>query len=153
MHIDASKSLAELTGVDWGPPPQQASSLVQERYVWHRMPLAALPAQALIRFIKCGIDTKIVLPFAISCVEANQDQLDLLHAILGEDDFPWGRNPDLLQRVRRCIDQAISDLNQWDGTPEILQEANHELYLLYRVWMRIELKLSSIPWEINTSNS
>jgi hypothetical protein len=42
--IDTSKSLAELTGVDWGLAPADAGTLVRERHEIRRTPIRKLTA-------------------------------------------------------------------------------------------------------------
>src|SRR3954453_6880900 len=54
--IDTAKSLAELTGVDWGVAPAAVGTVVRERHEMHRTPVRDLPHTAIVRFLHIGCD-------------------------------------------------------------------------------------------------
>src|SRR4051812_42220890 len=64
-HIDSRKTLAELTGADWGPPPPDARIAVVERHEARRNRLADWTTRELVRFLCIGGDERILVPFAI----------------------------------------------------------------------------------------
>lgn len=144
MNIDLNKSLAELTGIDWGEAPIAAGTLVKERHTWHRMPVGLLPDCALGRFLDSGIDADFVVPLAIQRLEGDRKKFGLLIALLGELEFQWLNNPDQVRRLRNCVGKSLSELGEWDGSPEVGLEALQWGSAITRKWALFELNLSQV---------
>lgn len=144
MSIDLSKSLAELTNTDWGPPPAGASSLIHERHLLHRTPISQLSQEALVRLLRAGINLPILIPAAIMRVEQDQDLQGVLESILEALDYSWEEHHSLVHRVRACIGAVLNDLQQWDGSEESSFAGLQRRCALYRAWAHFELRLSSI---------
>lgn len=146
MELDQTKSLAELTGVHWGSPPDNASTSIQSRHVWHRLPLAEVPDAGILRFVRSGIDLEFVIPLAIKRMEDNPELFGILVSVLNADTYPWKEQPLLVNRVRECVDRALSDLGEWDGDEKIRSDANAQSAEICRSWAYFEMRLSKISW-------
>ena len=57
MNIDNKKSLADLSGVDWGEPPKSENSLLVRRYELRRMPLRQWGLSDIQRFLEIDFKT------------------------------------------------------------------------------------------------
>lgn len=55
MLIDLSKSLAELTGTDWGLPPSDCGEMVRLRHQLRRTALSSVTDEELARLIEIGV--------------------------------------------------------------------------------------------------
>lgn len=143
-EFDSRKSLAELTGVDWGPPAEDCTFLMRERLEWHRIPLNTVSVEGLVRYMKSGLDMPFIIREGIRRLEINPDNPQLLYGVL-EANFPWAEFPELVHRIRKCVSTAACDYEDLEGSREIIEEANAVLLPLYRLWAVFELNLSSIP--------
>ena len=65
-QIDSSKSLAELTGVDWGLPPLGANTLVRERHELRRKPLGQLSPDQVRQLLDMGCEPEVLVPVALA---------------------------------------------------------------------------------------
>jgi hypothetical protein len=144
-EIDQTKSLAELTGVDWGPAPEGVSTSVRTRHEWHRLPLHELPDAALLRFVQSGIDLAITIPLAIDRLQKDRELFGLLNAVLKEDEFPWEANPSLVNHLRNCVFGSLDELDEWDGSEEIASTAMSNRSAVCEAWAMFELRLSKVP--------
>jgi len=144
--IDGSKSLAELTGVDWGPPPPDARLLVQERHETRRTPLAVWTSRELIRFLAMGGDEAVLVPFAIGALRENpvasggRRPGELLSATLECDGFDWRANPSRVHLVRDLVGTALNLIGQDEDGVRTLQAEWH----IYRSWAIFERRLSAV---------
>ena len=64
--VDTNRTLVELTGVDWGPPPTDARIVLQERHETRRKRLGDWTHQELIRFLRMPCDLEVLVPVAIA---------------------------------------------------------------------------------------
>lgn len=146
MDFDSTKSLAELTGVDWGPAPENVSTSVRSRHEWHRQPLNELPDAAVLRFVRSAIDLEFVIPLAIQRLERNCELFGILVSVLSVEAYPWNERPQLVNRIRECVERALSELGEWDGDEKICAEANAQCAEICRSWAYFEVRLSKIAW-------
>ncbi len=119
--IDISKSLAELTGVDWGAAPAEAGTLVRERHEIRRTPIRALPHAAIVRFLDMGSDSDILVPVALDRLREDSEAVGLLCAVLRAELFDWRRHPELVVRAREAVDAALNQIAQITNGLERLQ--------------------------------
>jgi len=115
ITIDTSKSLAELTGIDWGVAPADAGTLVRERHEIRRTPIRDLPHAAIIRFLDMGSDADILVPVALERLRDDADAVGLLCAVLRAEHFGWRSQPELVAAVRDRIYHADNLLGQIEG--------------------------------------
>jgi hypothetical protein len=120
-RIDTSKSLADLTGVDWGAAPVEAGTLVRERHEIRRTPLRALPHAAIVRFLDMGSDADILVPVALNRLREDSEAVGLLCSVLRAEHFDWRRYPELVVRVREGVDAALNHIAQITDDLERLQ--------------------------------
>src|SRR5689334_1688090 len=101
--IDTSKSLAELTGTDWGAAPSAARELVRERHELHRTPVRDLTDESIARLLDMGVGTEFLVPVALERLRSEPDSMALLCAVLREDTFPWHSRAEHLAALRECV--------------------------------------------------
>jgi len=118
--IDTSKSLAELTGIDWGAAPPEAGTLVRERHEIRRTPISDLPHAAVVRFLGMGSDADILVPVALERLQ-NDPDAGLLCAVLRADHFGWRSQPEFVAAVRDRVDAVLSEIGQITSDLERLQ--------------------------------
>ena len=138
--IDKSKSLAELTGVDWGVAPDGAGSLVRERHERRRTPIADLPDAAIVRFLDMGSDADILVPVALARLRGNPDSVDLLCSVLRAEHFGWGNHVELVAEVRERVYAVINEIEQITNDLERLQHGA----AVWRFYAEFERGLSTI---------
>jgi hypothetical protein len=119
--IDTSKSLAELTGIDWGSAPAEAGTLVRERHQLRRTPIHDLPHDAIVRFLDMGSDADILIPVALDRLRADPDAVGLLCAVLRAEDFGWRERPELVVALRDRVYTVTSEIGQITNDIERLQ--------------------------------
>ncbi len=119
--IDTSKSLAELTGVDWGLAPADAGTLVRERHEIRRTPIRGLPHAAIVRFLDMGSDADILVPVALERLRDDPDAVGLLCAVLRAEHFEWRSQPELVAAVRDRVYTVTSEIGQIANDLERLQ--------------------------------
>jgi hypothetical protein len=110
--IDLSKSLAELTGIDWGPPPPEVGTLIRERHEIRRTPLRDVSDAAIIRFLEMNSDMEILVPVALERLRNDFDAIGLLCALLRSTDFKWREQPGLVTQTRNRVDDVLSEIGQ-----------------------------------------
>jgi len=136
--IDVTKSLEELTGVDWGDASRNARELVRERHALHRVPLRDLNDADLARFLGMGIGGDFLVPVALEKLHTEPDCLALLCAVLREVDFPWHSQPERLADLREIVDVFANQLSPiTDDLDRLSQEA-----ALWRLYAKFERRLS-----------
>jgi hypothetical protein len=138
--IDKSKSLAELTGVDWGVVPDGAGSLVRERHEIRRTPIGDLPDAAIVRFLDMGTDADILVPVALNRLRGNPDAVDLLCAVLRAEHFDWRRHAELVAEVRERVYAVINEIEQITNDLERLQHGA----AVWKFYAEFERGLSTI---------
>jgi hypothetical protein len=119
--IDSSKSLAELTGIDWGVAPADAGTLVRERHEIRRTPIRDLPHAAIVRFLDMGSDADILVPVALERLRDDPDAVGLLCAVLRAEHFGWRDQPELVAAVRDRVYTVTSEIGQITSDLERLQ--------------------------------
>ncbi len=138
--MDVSQSLAELSGIDWGPAPATASELIRERHDFRRTPLKDLTDAGLVRLLDLGDETLLV-PFALERLRERPEAIGVLCAVLAAEGFPWRERPDDVAAVRAAADAALNDI----GTiTDDLERLAHEA-MVYRSLVRFERRLSMFP--------
>ncbi len=136
--IDTSKSLAELSGVDWGPPPAAGSLLLRERHELRRRPIAHFTHAELIRFLEMGFegDSEILIPVAMERLRLNPTadggagEGELLCAVLRHRGYPWRIRPEFVQEVRELKDRALNEIAQTTDRFERMS-AERDVYKCY----------------------
>jgi hypothetical protein len=111
--IDISKSLAELTGVDWGVAPAAVGTVVRERHEIRRTPIRDLPHTAIVRFLDMGTDVEILVPVALDRLREDSEAIGLLCAVLRAEHFDWRGHPELVGAVRDhvyTVTQGIGEI-------------------------------------------
>ena len=119
--IDTSKSLAELTGIDWGPAPAEAPILIRERHKIRRTPICRLPDDAIVRFLDMGIDAEVLVPIALERLLQDSEAVGLLCAVLRADFYDWRSHPDDVASLRERVNQAANEISQNTDDLERLQ--------------------------------
>ena len=139
-RIDTSKSLAQLTGNDWGDPPESARSLVRERHETRRKPLRDLSSAEIVRFLDMGTDLEVLVPFSLVRLSTEFDDFELLCAVLRTEQYGWSALCDDVVFVRDRVSTAINQVAQIDDDLERLQwEA-----AVWRFYAGFERRLSAI---------
>lgn len=138
--IDKSKSLAELTGIDWGVAPDDAGTLVRERHEIRRTPVGDLPDAAIVRFLDMGSDTDILVPVALDRLRGKPDAVDLLCAVLRAEHFGWRSHAELVAEVRERVYAIINEIEQITSDLERLQHGA----AVWRFYAEFERGLSTI---------
>ena len=128
MQIDTSKSLAELSGVDWDPAPAGASLIVQERHSLHRKPLRDLSNADMQRLLDMGAHTDILVPAALE--RSSADTVPLFCAILRTTEYDWRSHPEDLATLRDQIYHVDNHLWQFEADVESLV-SRVEIWKLY----------------------
>ena len=142
--IDVTKSLAEITGVDWGPPPINGGSLMQERHILRRRPLVQWSHAELIRFLTIGCDHNILIPVALARLEqdpeasADSGSGELLCAVLRQQHFWRQAQPSAIVEIRAIAERALAGMFEItdDFTRLCVERA------LYESLWRFEVSLS-----------
>lgn len=119
--IDTSKSLAELTGIDWGVAPADAGTLVRERHEIRRTPIRDLPHVAVVRFLDMGSDADILVPVALERLRCDPDAVGLLCAVLRADHLDWRSQPEWVAAVRDRVYTVTAEIGQITSELERLQ--------------------------------
>lgn len=138
--IDTSKSLAQLTGIDWGEPPAGVGTLMRERHEIRRTPIRDLPNKAIVRFLDMGTGAAILIPVALDRLREDPDAIGLLCAVLRADHFDWRVHSQLVGEVRDLVyvvTQGIGEIA--DGLVRLEYES--------AVWMfysQFERRLSAV---------
>ncbi|HTH46000.1 MAG TPA: hypothetical protein VMB21_00685 [Candidatus Limnocylindria bacterium] len=140
MEIDVTKTLAEITGIDWGPPPDGASSLIQERHSLRRLPIAQLSNPGIVRFLDMGCDHKFLIPIALARLKLDPEAVGLLCAVLRTVDFDWRSHPEWAVKLRELAGQVLNGVAQIDDD---LERAATDA-AIYRFWTHFEIELSSV---------
>jgi hypothetical protein len=138
VTIDTSKSLAELSGIDWGPPPAAASILVQERHEIRLRPIARLTHAELIRFLDMGFagDSQILIPVALErlhhdpVADGGAGEGELLCVVMRHRGFPWRTHPEFVRAVRALKDAALNEIAQTTDDYERVR-AERDVYKCY----------------------
>jgi len=144
-RVDTRKTLAELTGVDWGSPPDDDRVAIVERHVARRKRLADWTTRELVRFLCIGGDEHILVPFAIErlgddpIAASGSRPGELLSAVLESDGFDWAAHPACVHRLRDIVDHALNLIGQCE---EVALAAG---WHVYRSWAIFERRLSSVP--------
>ena len=138
--IDTSKSLAELTGIDWGEAPAGVGTLIRERHEIRRTPLRDLNDKAIVRFLDMGSDTDIFVPVALERLHADPEAVGILCAVLRADHYDWRGHPEHVTALRESLGHAMNQIGQFTDDLERLQyEA-----AVWRFYANFERGLSAI---------
>jgi hypothetical protein len=145
-RVDTRKTLAELTGVDWGPPPPEDRVAIVERHVTRRKRLADWTTRELVRFLCIiGGDDHILVPVAIErlgddpIAASGSRPGELLSAVLESDGFGWTAHPECVRRVRDIVGRALGLIAEDE------ENALAAGWHVYRSWAIFERRLSSVP--------
>ena len=145
--VDAAKTLAELTGEDWGPPLPDDRLAVRERKVARRKRLADWTHRELVRFLCIGVDQQILVPAALQRladdpVASGCDwEGELLCAVLESDGFDWRGHPECVRLVRDSVAAALNEIAQ---TTDDLARLRAEWHV-YQSLAVFERRLSAVP--------
>jgi hypothetical protein len=135
LAIDLDRSMAQLSGVDWGKIPTDADTQLRARHVFYRTPLKELSHVGFIRLLNIGCDTKYLVPAALYKLRLELDHGELLCSILKADDFDWKMQPDCIQEVRSLVDALDNSIGEI--TSDILRlSKSEELWRQYAIFER-----------------
>jgi hypothetical protein len=139
MDTDATKSLAQLTGIDWGAAPDSAGSLVRDRHEYRQTPLGSLSIPALRRLLSLDFqdDCAYLIPYSLQRISrpppADADGFshycNLLLGVLLNERYDWLQRPELVGQARRLVETTCYALYCASGEAE--QTSDHLEY--YRV--------------------
>jgi len=127
MDVDDTKSLAQLTGVDWGIAPEGAGSLIRARHEFRRTPLKSLTLPALRRLLSLDFqdDCNHLVPYCLSLIARPpagvvelSHHCNLLVGVLRNEAYPWLRRPELVRKARSLVEKACYALYQSSGEAE-----------------------------------
>ena len=138
--MDTSKSLAELTGIDWGPAPAQAPLLIRERHEYRRTTLKTLSNEGLIRLLSLGDALEILIPVAFARLRQDPDLVGLLATVLAAQTFPWRSHTKLVRQARETVSFALNDTGQMTDDLERLHAESKILW----PYSEFERRLSGI---------
>jgi hypothetical protein len=119
MDVDDTKSLAQLTGVEWGIAPEGAGSLIRDRHEFRRTPLKSLTLPALRRMLSLDYqdDCNHLVPYSLSRIAkppAGVDEFshkcNLLVGVLRNERFSWLQKPELVRQARSLVEGACHAL-------------------------------------------
>lgn len=120
--VDRAKSIEELEGVAWAPPPL-ASYIVEISFALRRKPLCELTNEELRVGLGQHVGVKYLLPLAIErlkdnpMVEAGLYAGDLLESLLEVPTDYWQRHPHLRHETdlvtEAALDQAANCSDFW----------------------------------------
>ncbi len=160
-----TQSLTQLTGVDWGAPPPNVSSTVQERYTYRRTPLKDLSLDALKRLLTLDFeqDHLHLIPYCVQRIDAALTAQDdeylpycnLLLAVLSNEKYDWLAKPELVVQTRNLVNRADYALyrasDDAEGTNDSLEYYRVLLpntrmqAALYEKLAQFEQRISKIP--------
>jgi hypothetical protein len=133
VTLDGRKSLAQLTGVDWGEAPENVSSVIRERHEFRQTPIKELSIPGLQRLVTLDFqnDSEILIPHCVrrlpvtppTDVESLSQHLSLLLVVLRNettgrvflpDDkrFDWQQHPELVRKVRKMVEKGSALLDE-----------------------------------------
>jgi hypothetical protein len=144
--VDATKTLAELTGFDWGPPQPDARMAVQERHEIRSKRLSDWTDHELIKFLCMGVDEQFLIPLALARLKTNpvasgcEREGEMLSAVLECDRFDWKANHRCVRCIREVATAALNEIGQDNDELRALTAGWH----LYRSLSIFERRLSSI---------
>jgi hypothetical protein len=103
------RSLDDIEGITWGPPPEDATALVATIHELRRKPVGELTTAELRMLIGQRVGLDVVLPLALvvlrrtPLIEADLYPGDLLAAALHLPEFYWRDHAALLDEVRAVL--------------------------------------------------
>jgi|SRR5688572_11204449 len=128
MDVDATQSLAQLTGTDWGIAPEGVGSLIRERHEFRRTPLKNLSFPALMRLLWLDFqdDCNYLVPYCLHRITTEPPEgaeelshyCSLLLTVLRSERFDWLQNPELVHTARRQVESACYTLYQLSDEAE-----------------------------------
>ncbi|MDB6174096.1 MAG: hypothetical protein JWL59_3407 [Chthoniobacteraceae bacterium] len=164
MGPDVTKSLAQLTGVDWGMAPEKASSLVRDRHEFRQTPMGSLSIPALTRLLALDFqgDCDYLIPhsldrlalFPLEDAKAISQHCILLLGVLRNEHYNWMQMPELVRQARRLVEKACytlyCDSDEAEQTSDSLEYykvllPNTQMESsLYEALVRFEQRLSKV---------
>jgi hypothetical protein len=164
MTPNGEKSLAQLTGVDWGKPPENVSSLVRERHEFRQTPLDLLSIPGLQRLLAIDFqnDSEILVPYCVrrlfitpvADIQSLSQHLSLLLFVMRSERFEWLQCPDSVRKVRKIVEswsRALSedsdDAEQTDDSLDyyrVLLPNTQMQVSLFEVLAQFEQRLSRV---------
>lgn len=137
-EIDSSKSLAELTGVDWGVAPAGVGSLIQERHELRRTPIRDLSDKLIARLLDIGCDHELLVRIALDRLKRDSEAICLLCAVLRVLEFHWRAHPKLLGNVRDAVHVVVNQLGEMNDE---LEKLRYEV-AIWRLYAEFECNLA-----------
>lgn len=133
MNTDA-KTLTQLEGDDWGPPPIEAPPSIRRCYELRNKPIQDMDIEDLRLLIGQDIGLSHLMPLAIGILEKDpivrgEDYFgDLLASVLRASHEYYQSNPDIKKRVGKIMEtlpKAMDCLDyiDYDCTNEAISEA------------------------------
>ena len=119
--MDTSKSLAQLTGNDWGVAPAHVGTLIRERHEIRRTPIRDSPHAAIVRFLDMGSDADVRVPVALDRLRNDPDAVGLLYAVLRAKHFAWHSHFGMVAVLRDRVYRVTSEIGQITSDIERLQ--------------------------------
>ncbi len=160
MKTDKTKSIAELTGDDWGSTPSAASFRLRERYEIRRKQLVELsiPEIKLLLEIDYQNDSNYLVPHGLNKIgnshsNKNYEALSLLVLILANKSFNWSGSKEEIAKSRAASKNWMNvlddELSVAESTSDKLEFYKKSYVILAHQNMLLE-KL--VEWERNAVN-
>jgi hypothetical protein len=115
MNSEETKSLAQLTGIDWGTAPESVGSLARDRHELRQTPLGGLSIPALKRLLSLDFqdDCNYLIPYSLQRLavppadaEGLSHYCNLLLAVLLNQRYDWLQRPELVRQARQLVERA-----------------------------------------------
>jgi hypothetical protein len=138
--MNTKKTLAELLKL----PKQVPTASRHPNHEPLYKPLDQLTADETVQLIRQTGDSHL-LPVALRHLDNDAGYFGLLVSVLKTLNYPWKDNAIKVQHMRALIENALSELNEWDGDLTVQMEAMHFRAAILAAWAQWEQSLSSIP--------
>lgn len=155
MRIDKTKSVAEISGKDWGPPPPTSTFRSRQRYEARRQALKDLTYRSigLLLTIDFETDAEILIPYALSRLGDSFSKNDhkgllLLTTILKNTSYEWTSSPEDVAKARSACKNWLNTL---DNELSIAESTSDQLEYYRKgfdiLWLQNHLLEGMVEWE------
>ena len=154
MRIDATKSLAELSGTDWGAPPPQSTFRLRERHEARRCALKKLDFAGIRLLIEIDFerDADILVSYALARLGGSFrahdfDGLGLLNAILRNPSYRWSNADGDVALARSACRNWLSFMDDELSMAESMSEQEFLNRSVKLLTLQNELLEGMVEWE------
>jgi hypothetical protein len=118
--VDKSRTVEELEGFQWPPPPEETTSLVRGVHELRKRPIKDLTVENLRRLISQDVGLRWVLPVALDHLRETAPQEaetgwyddDLLSAVLTRKEEIWRNWPEMARHLDETV-RMLTDLTSY----------------------------------------